>query len=190
MESEMTVLYHHSTTAHLPWIVKSQELQPEANLHNDFYDWALLWATEHPGGDRTATSGIYRDEVKKGMARYIRFTLPEAAFVPWNEYKAGCNPDGIEAVETRARQLKVDPQLWWCREQPLELSKVLEIHHRGVDGAWHPLDDTQFVRFGRYQNTLGIRINDTIYAAMRDVGDDGLAGYICGEPIHQSGTRP
>jgi hypothetical protein len=49
------LVYHFTSTAHLPWIIDAGELRAGANKVGRFPDPDFLWATTCEAGDDTAT---------------------------------------------------------------------------------------------------------------------------------------
>jgi len=119
------ILYHHTDTARLPFILKSGELRPGRNKSGGFPDPDFLWATTDDKGDATASAdraGHYRS----GKVRHVRFALDSADFIPWADIPARFPAWGVhvERLEASARLKSTKPSSWWCRAEPLSLRGV------------------------------------------------------------------
>lgn len=77
-----TPIYHFTSSAHLPRIMRARELRPFAagNLRG------FVYATESANGDRTATVSMSRaaqEAYREGTLRRVRLTLSADDFEPW-----------------------------------------------------------------------------------------------------------
>jgi hypothetical protein len=68
-------LYHHTDTAHLPWILTTNELRPGRSSIGGFPNPDFLWATTDAQGDRTSMAGHSRELYRRGVICAVRFTL-------------------------------------------------------------------------------------------------------------------
>ena len=58
----MSQIYHHTDSAHLPWILNDAALKPATGTScGIFPDPDLLWATTDPLGDPTITITVSKD---------------------------------------------------------------------------------------------------------------------------------
>jgi hypothetical protein len=174
---EAAVLFHFTDTARLPWILETGELRPGSTRFPgqppDF-----LWATTDERGDRTAT--LSRDAWRRGDTQLVRFTLARGDFEPWRAV-VDRFPEWTEQVtgslERAAERARSNPDAWWCRVDPLPLSRVLKIQSKAWSSSWqqfsptvsrHPVDaSTRFVVIG----------NRRYYSTRRENAEHGRSAY-------------
>ncbi len=172
-----SLVYHHTDTARLPWILLSGELRPGANRIGDFPDPDFLWATTLAVGDRTASAS--RVAAQSGLTRLVRFTLKEEDFVSWPavvEPFPAWTPDHITRLE-KAAAGKSSPSTWRCRATPLPSSGWVSIETRSyTNNRWQPFD------FGpppivMDDDCLGVWVGDTAYFSQQVAHPSGAVGY-------------
>jgi hypothetical protein len=104
-------LYHHTTSAHLPLIIRSAELRPGAPLGN-FAKREFVHATDNPVGDRTACGfWTWHSAYDRGRIQRVRFTLGRADFEPWHDVLARYpewTPDMIKHLQDAASWSRID----------------------------------------------------------------------------------
>lgn len=173
----MRELYHFTDTARLPWIIRSGELRPGRNKAGGFPDPDFLWASSLAIGDRSAsatTGEAYRD----GTVWHVRFTLREEDFFPWSEAPDRFpvwTPEHVTRLEVSGGRMKAHPDTWWCRSDPLPLSRILSIHVRSYqNNRWKliPLPGS-FTR----GESAGVVIGDRVFASREFQDPRGVTGY-------------
>jgi hypothetical protein len=170
------ILYHHTDTARLPWILKSGELRPGRNRIGGFPDPDFLWATTDHQGDATA-SGNRGEHYRSGKLRQVRFVLDSADFVPWSDIPAvfpSWTPDHIERLESVARDKSTSPTTWYCRAEPLS-TQELRIETRSYsNNRWAPLAPSDVVADGQW---LAIAIGGKTFASRMSDGPHGAGAF-------------
>lgn len=174
-------LYHFTSSAQLPRIVRAGELRPAVFLGQprDF-----VYATDSKNGDRTAAGWwTWEGAFRAGNIRRVRFTLAADDFEPWLTVLARypeCTPDWIVALEESARERGQSTSGWHCRPDPLQLAKVIAIDTRACGHRWERFDLSSAVVLekavtNRTPNTdcLGIKLGDTIYWSVREIRPHG-----------------
>lgn len=173
----MTVLYHHTDAARLPWIIKAGELQPRSNSIGGFPDPDFLWATTDAQGDGTASGG-QRGGYRTGDNLIVRFALKSEDFMPWADVPANFpawKPNDIERLEKVARSQGVKPSTWWCRAEPLKVDAATPIEFRSyANNRWVALSDRDVrERVGGLSLMLGARMAVSLMFA----GPNGADGF-------------
>jgi hypothetical protein len=183
-------LYHFTSSAQLPRIIRSGALIPaEFKEPRDF-----VHATANENGERTAAgfwywNGVYR----AGHLQRVRFTLAAEDFEPWLDVCARYpkwTADMIERLQKVAREQRAQPADWYCRADPLPLSKVLAVHTRAYTGhRWEPFDlatatvvDLEGPKSFDVDG-LGVKIGEKIYPSVRTRRYDGHDAYNVCKPI-------
>jgi hypothetical protein len=70
------LVYHHTDTVHLPWILHAHALNPGRGMTGGFPEPDFLWATTDARGDPSSTSAIHsRKAIRIGYALAVRLTL-------------------------------------------------------------------------------------------------------------------
>jgi hypothetical protein len=165
---------------HLPWILRSGELQPGHNKIGAFPDHDFLWATSNPRGDDTA-SIVRDDSYRSGKARHVRFVLDADDFIPWQQV-----PDRfLHWTEEHAHRLeeiagKTAASEWWCRPTSLHLSGCARIETRSyVNNRWvvlpGGLEITEVTQSDGVW--LSVRIGGAVFASQKTKGICGSSGY-------------
>lgn len=174
----MTVLYHHTDTCRLPWIITSGELRPGLTMVGSALPPDVLWATTNPVGDRTAASaaGAARRLIRDGQIMAVRFALDPHDFQPWQDVltQQGWTTAQVGTLIDAGRKTGQSADGWRARPQPLPLSRILAIETRGFQSKdWQPINDPAgcVVRYSPAR--LGVRINGTIYSAEKSDGPHG-----------------
>ena len=173
------IIYHHTDTARLPFILKSGELRPGRNKIGGLPDPDFLWATTDHQGDATASadrSGHYRS----GKVRHVRFALVSSDFITWADIPAlfpSWTPPHIELLESSARMKSTSPASWFCRVEPLSLLQVARIETWSYTNNRWTLLDKQDVTEDDAQGWLAIAIGGKTYASRTFEGPHGLASF-------------
>ncbi|ACA15362.1 hypothetical protein M446_0808 [Methylobacterium sp. 4-46] len=173
----MSVVYHYTDTARLPWILRSGELRPGNNRIGGFPDPDFLWATTSPVGERTAAASM--QALRAGLTRLVRFVLPAEGFDTWPEivraYPAWTR-EHVARLEHAAKG-KSRPQDWRCRVQPLPAEVWLGIGTRSfTDTRWLPFDSKCVAeQFG--ERALGLWFGSKIYISEEVEHPSGATGY-------------
>ncbi|MCK4207180.1 hypothetical protein J3U99_20640 [Brucella pituitosa] len=177
-------VYHFTTSAQLPWIIDSGELRQSIVKVSDFPNPDFIWATSDSRGDRTAT-GMMADAYRDGGLMMVRFTLSARDFFPWasvQSHNASWNNKHVEKLEKIAKADGVNPANWWCRDENLDLDKVLIIHWRSyANNTWKVFDGTGL---GQVQQGGGlwrtVELGGKTYASTKVVGPQGQDAFNIG----------
>jgi hypothetical protein len=115
------VLYHHTSLAHLPWILLQRELvgtpAKEVSSHLDWPD-DFVWVTTNADGDRT-TAVCRQHDIPR-----IRITLKDDPFEDWAllaARTAGWSSVHIEALLNSAEKFNQSPVSWRAAVGPVGL---------------------------------------------------------------------
>jgi hypothetical protein len=171
-------VYHHTCTAHLPWILASGHLKPLRDKVTGLPDPDFLWATTDPRGDRTASIGWAA--LRAGDALAVRFTCRAEDFQPWNaawRSHPAWTQSHVNILENAARGS--NPRDWYCRIEPLSLGQVIAIETKGYrDAGWRKFE-REGVRLWAKQaeGYLGVLIGGRVFASRRCRFQNGLEGY-------------
>jgi hypothetical protein len=192
-------LYHFTTSAHLPRIVRSGELRPSffPGQPRDF-----VHATDNENGDRTAAGwGTWEETYRAGAIRRVRFTLAADDFEPWltvvGRYPEW-TPDWIETLQKVARDWGQSTSCWYCRPDPLPLVRVIAVDTRAYSGhRWDPFHLSSAVVLENTATSpspnmdrLGIKLGDKIYWSTRELRSNGYDAYVIVEPTRAADLRP
>ena len=179
------LVYHFSSSAHLPWILESGELRPGSNkiggLPLDF-----LWATTNPRGSRTSSAmvGAWKDAWRRGSTRAVRFTLPTEAFTTLPDtlqrFPQWTNEHVTALKGSASRFGDSDIEGWRCRAKPLPIGPEIQIDTRAYDGDWRPLEGRQAISFG---DMRGVVIDGVVYLSKSSITESGAAAYTLAEPM-------
>jgi hypothetical protein len=175
------VLYHHTDSAHLPWILNDATLEPATGTSvGIFPDPDFLWATTDPLGDPTATAskGGAREAYRNGDIAVVRFTVFEDDFMPWpaiRELYPQWTPELCALLER-----SVSPSVvakWRCRVSALPEERWERIEYRTWSRpAWRRLED-RTISAGPEPGSLGIWLDGVGYASIRDAARNGFFPY-------------
>lgn len=181
----MSTLYHFTTSAHLPRIIRDGELRvpsyTSGNGHRDF-----IWTTTEAAGERTATglSKLAAPKYRSGELTLVRLTLDGDGFEPWRDavMRHGWTPDLIAKYE-RATPNRQSMASWYVRADNLPLTHVLAADTRTYLGhRWEPFDITHAVIKEATggpagADCLGIEIGGKMYWSERTLRPDGHDSY-------------
>ena len=133
----MKTVYHHTSLAHLPWILADGALRGHdlklANLAPDG-----VWATTSPTGDNTAGATAH---FRQGNPA-VRFSFPEEQFRPWKHVmdEMGRDPAEIRKMLKVARQRGVNPSTWRASAEDVPVSAATAIDVKFPGEGWEPLE--------------------------------------------------
>jgi hypothetical protein len=172
-----THVHHFTNTARLPWILSSGELRPGANAVGKFPDPEFVWATTDHRGSRTAA---IRPGYRDGTWLLVRFTLSIDDFKPWARIPSlypTWTPEAVERLERSGRKMGDDPAQWWCRIEPLPLSRAVAIETKAYrDPTWTALRSREVIHLP--DGMLGIVIGKTLFCSKQFEESDGRTGYL------------
>jgi hypothetical protein len=190
-------LYHFTTSAHLPRIVRSGELRP-AIYRGEPRDF--VHATDNENSDRTAAGwGEWNRDYRAGNLRRVRFTLDADDFEPWRIVVSrypDLTTNWIAKLEQTARNWGQSTSGWYCCPDPLPLTKVVATHTRAYSGhRWEAFDwSTAKVLEVKNPNPnmdcLGVKLDDKIYMSARKVSPNGYHEYKIAIPMRQASWNP
>jgi hypothetical protein len=173
-----SVVYHHSSTLALPWIVESGELRPSLMSDLGIGITNLLWATAASTERTSAAAAVKRNWPARWRRREIelvRFTLPAREFLTLDEIarREGWDPAAVAkmVVDDQLFRREWNHDQWHCRLDPLPLSAALKVEARSCGGQWRRivLDPGRIVR-GDNPDQLGYRLERKILHAGRTRG--------------------
>lgn len=195
------VLYHFTTSAHLPWIIRDGALAPpppnylDAKLGRDF-----LYATTSPHGDKAATAFVaYAADYRAGTTLRVRFAFPGDGWRPWRE---ACEEEGrtvmLKGLPLYAAHCGENPDNWFVRSDPLSLDDCYGAHvrsytsHRWVELGAVDLSEAAVIGFETTEKTnlrgadgiplpdgtyFGVHFGRKIYFAERRDFENGVTAY-------------
>jgi hypothetical protein len=163
----MSVVYHYTTTVHLPWIIHSGELPPGRTSEGFFPDPDFLWATTNPHIGRTATATNQDALYRSGGIFPVRYILPSDESFPWSE-ALDRNPVWTrEHVTVLEGNRYAEPQQWFCRIEPLPLSRTLGVEwRRYANPKWTPVSNDMEILTGPPEMTT-LRIGHMAFLSER-----------------------
>lgn len=139
----MTV-YHYSSTLHLPWIIRSGQLQPTLNRDVGIGETRLLWGTTDSAVDETSAAVWTLKQFVwfSNLFNLVRFTLPAEGFLTWKQAIAahGWSAEAVARMvgdDHRRHGRGVRHTRWRVRRDPLPLAHVIKAEISGV--AWQPI---------------------------------------------------
>jgi hypothetical protein len=113
------VLFHHTTSARLPYIILDGEIEP----NNE----GVLFATASPDGDRCSLAQRQADGYRQGVLLRTRIAMPGELFRPWREV---LTPSEIAMHEQWARDRGQSTEGWYARREPVSLDDCYAVHAR------------------------------------------------------------
>ncbi|MFG1477558.1 hypothetical protein V5F53_02705 [Xanthobacter sp. V4C-4] len=171
------MLYHFSSTYHLPWIFESGELRPGQNSIAGFPNPDFLWATNEARGDGTCTAHRF---YKSGRTWLVRFTADAEDFFPWKDITRKSSPWTIAQIarlETLAEG-KSDPADWWCRADPLPLHRVISIEAKSFCASiWRTVEHNFEVIRVPGKRVLKTTIGNYVFSSSQETGPHGQKSY-------------
>jgi hypothetical protein len=179
------VLYHHTDSAHLPWILNDAALKPATGTSVGIYpDPDFLWATTDPLGDPTTTTSFKdgREAYRNGKIAAVRFTLFEDDFMAWpaiRELYPQWTPELCALLERNVSPSVVAK--WRCRVSALPEERWERIEYRTWSRpAWRRLED-RTVSAGLKLGSLAIRLDGVGYGSTRIAASEQLFHYRVGK---------
>jgi hypothetical protein len=170
------LVYHHTNTAHLPWILYSGELQLGKSKVGDFPDPDFLWATTDANGDSTASFSL--EAYRAGILDRVRFTLSADDFEKWPDITRdfpAWTPDHIARLG-RVKNARSD--LWRARSEPLPRLAWVQIHTRSYRRpSWRPLPMTLRVYVVKDEPIRAIKLDGRLHASKRTILPSGRIRY-------------
>jgi hypothetical protein len=167
-------LYHHTDSAHLPWIIHEQALKASDNRVGG-YPEDFLWATENPAGDPTATSAVaMRQGYRSGAVAAVRFTLSAHDFAPWAEVKGGWSAKHVAMLEGSVGKMGGSAReiaQWWCRVKPLPAVAWGAVEFRTWSNSrWRPTP----LEVGRAAGGgLAVKLDGVVYGSAKQPSAPG-----------------
>jgi hypothetical protein len=149
MNRTRTTLYHFTTSARLPRILRSGELRVPDYRDAGHPGRDFVWATSDPNGERTAAGaiGTWGPEYRGGRLCRVRLTLGGDGFEPWREMVArypGWTSDVIERYELTARRHEQSTAVWHCCPDNVPVAEIQTADARTYLGhSWRPFDLAQ-----------------------------------------------
>jgi hypothetical protein len=179
------VIFHHTDSARLPWIINAGTLMPATDTAFGIYpDPDFLWATTDPRGDPTATAsqGRARQGYRDGDLAMVRFALDEADFLPWTairELYPQWTPEVCALLERTATPRVVAG--WRCRVAALPADRWGRIEFRTWSRpAWRKLED-RAVSADPLTGALWIKLDGARYFSRRIAAPGQAPVYRCGK---------
>ena len=191
------VAYHYTTTAHLSWIILTDDLRPSENKISKL-PFDFLWATTSTKIDRTSSAAqpAFRQALRMGFVRVARFTLAAEDFKPWPDilesYPEWTHEQQQETERLARLRGQFDPREWRCRVDPLPLDRVIALETKGYIGDWVRADKPSASGRNRWTNvvivndppgTRGVTINGKVYLATKTEWRGQPTGYAILPPV-------
>jgi hypothetical protein len=150
------VVYHHTSSAHLPLILLSGELAAKRN--------EVLWATTEEDGGRLFSPTFYCYEMyKRGYMRAIRFTCNSDDFNTGDGWRKIVKKPGI--YWRKAKQLGRTIKPFRYRASPLNIDNTL-IEMRSYGGQWVPVEHFSIIDVP-VPGTMAIKLGNLVYISKR-----------------------
>jgi hypothetical protein len=150
------VVYHHTSSAHLPLILLSGELTPKRN--------EVLWATtEEDGGRLFSPTFYYHEMYKKKYMRAIRFTCNSDDFHKGNGWRKIVKKPGV--YWRKAKEVGQSMKPYQYRTSPLSIDNTL-IEMRTFGGPWVPVEHFSIIDVA-LPGTTAIKLDDLVYISKR-----------------------
>ncbi len=184
------LVYHHTSTRHLPFIVEDGELRPSGCGYDQWFGKTFIWGSTVPNGDPSAA--IHRPE--RGPHRaldyvlMVRFVFPASCFTPWEEIKRRYaktkkQKAALEVWRIADEEIGVDTTTWWLRLEPLPIAEALrvEVKRYGRRERWRAIDLSPANYYEDFQSCEG---NDWDHPGCD--GDEGptTKGIIIGDKVY------
>jgi hypothetical protein len=176
MTDNNNTAFHFSTTARLPWIIESGELQPSP----------VLWATTNPDGDLAcaAQSAASFETYQRGLSQMVRFTLPKNCFSKWSDILRF--PDWTAEDVARIEQAVLESgesgfENWRFRLNPLPISTALVVEAMSVTvKRWVPVDVSaqSCIHLDLGGASRGVVVGKQVYLTGRVVLPEGVTAFI------------
>ncbi|UOK70431.1 hypothetical protein [Ancylobacter polymorphus] len=178
------MVYHFTTSVHLPWILATGELRPGrgASFIQGLPDPDFLWATTDSRGERTMS--LSKEAYRNGELLLIRLELDDGEFWPWGEAQQR-HPEWTDEL-VRVLNLSgiikgADPRKWMCRVGALPLSNEIltSIQVKSwSSGIWRKsaYEELDPVRRAGY-TWRSVRIDGVTYSSAQQVREDGGCAY-------------
>ncbi len=141
---DASLAYHHTSLAHLPFILRDGALRPLPAPTAAFGTLkvppvAYLWATTSATGDRTTSIWAAQQD---GMVP-VRIAFPPDRFVPWGDIRAretGMAARYNEALQIAASRVGQDHGGWLARFGPLSMIDAVQVEAKHRDDRWSRVD--------------------------------------------------
>jgi hypothetical protein len=157
------VVYHHTSSAHLPLILLSGELTPKRN--------EVLWATtEEDGGRLFSPTFYYYEMYKKRYMRAIRFTCNSGDFRTGDGWRKIVKKPAI--YWRKAKEVGQSMKPFRYRTSPLNIDDTL-IEMRTYGGPWVPVEHFSIIEVP-LPGIIAIKLDDLIYISKR-ISPHGIA---------------
>jgi hypothetical protein len=157
------VVYHHTSSAHLPLILLSGKLTPTPN--------EVLWATtEEDGGRLFSPTFYYHEAYKQRHMRAIRFTCNSEDFRKDDGWRKIVKKPG--AYWRKAKQVGHSMKRFQYRTSPLEVDHIL-IEMRAYGGPWVPVEHFSIIDVP-IPGITAIKLDNLIYISKR-ISPHGIA---------------
>jgi hypothetical protein len=157
------VVYHHTSSAHLPLILLSGELTSKRD--------EVLWATiEEDGGRLFSPTFYYHEMYKKRYMRAIRFTCNSDAFRTGDGWRKIVKKPGI--YWRKAKEVGLSMKPFRFRAAPLNIDETL-IEMRTYGGPWLPVEHFSIMDVP-LPGITAIKLDNLIYISKR-ISNHGIA---------------
>lgn len=157
------VVYHHTSSAHLPMILLNGELTAKPG--------EVLWATTDENGGRLFSPTFYYHEMyKKRYMRAIRFTCNSDDFCTGDGWRKMVKKPGI--YWRKAREVGQSMKTFQYRKSPLSIDNTL-IEMRTYGGPWVPVEHFSIMDVP-VPGITAIKLDDLVYISKR-VSSHGIA---------------
>lgn len=139
------IIYHHTTLAHLPFIVQTEELR--GSRASEHWPEDFVWATLDERGDRT-TAACQQKQIPR-----VRIMMPMDVFrSDWQvlAIEKGWRPDQVTALcDTAANKLDINH--WLATPSPVPIQYTLNAEVKTWSTPWRDVDIHSLVASGEDQ---------------------------------------
>ena len=186
----LNLLWHFTTSAHLPRIVIDGFL----NVPTYDDDPDLLWATTNSDDERTATDRFRHngDPYRDGKMLRVRLGLHQEDFMPWLEAAKlrKWSPTRIDALAKMGRERGSNPDRWFARVGRLSLRSVIGADTRGyLTKRWRAYDlKTPLHTIPELDDCEGIEVAGKLYFSVRKKLPSGEGAYRMISPAEAEAT--
>ncbi|EUB95907.1 hypothetical protein PMI07_002395 [Rhizobium sp. CF080] len=178
------IVYHYTSSWHLPWILASRELRPPSHSIADFPSPDFIWATTDPNGDNTATARTSSRAYRSGGLLQVRFTFEADEFFPWDDVPhrhPQWTEKHIKALE--ASSGKSDPRAWRCRPEALDVERALAIDVRSYsNNKWRSAGNLDVRQAKNMDGSLWLvmQLDGKVVASKRSLAKFGAEAFEAG----------
>jgi len=134
----MQTVYHHTSVAHLPWIVRDGSLVRSPAWPDPVPMPAVVWATTDPAGDRTVAACSQRTPA---LIPRARIAFPQDLFLPWVTEALKLKSEAVAAAcDTAYRMVQPNVTGWFMSYEDVPMSEAFHIDVRTYRTPWRTVE--------------------------------------------------